>query len=398
MSTPSMSAPASSLWHSIVILMSAIGIIGSNSLLLSPLVLAVGQDLGADPAAVMQAASAYGIGVAVAALTLAPLGDRIGAGRLLRLALLALAVGLMASAAAPGLWGLIAAQAFCGLAGGAALPSIYTLAAVIAPKGREARTVGLVLTGWTLSMVLGVSLSAWMADLAGWRLVFLALALLAAGLWLASPKLGALRSAAAQASSPLTALRVPGIRRGLLATCLLMLSFYSTYFFTGAHVTIDLGLSTSQAGLLPLCYGLGFGLAVLFDPLLDRLGIARATPPVFLLITLSYLSMLFLADRFVPLLMLTLIWGVFQHLGLNLLVARLTALDPAQRGAIMGLYSTATYVCVFAAPFAGALVFTPWGLAGCLLLSAGLCLLEAIEAALSLRPRATDSASPGAPA
>ncbi len=398
MSTPSVSAPASSLWHSIVILMSAIGIIGSNSLLLSPLVLAVGQDLGADPAAVMQAASAYGIGVAVAALTLAPLGDRIGAGRLLRLALLALAVGLMASAAAPGLWGLIAAQAFCGLAGGAALPSIYTLAAVIAPKGREARTVGLVLTGWTLSMVLGVSLSAWMAELAGWRLVYLALALLAAGLWLASPKLGALRSAAAQASSPLTALRVPGIRRGLLATCLLMLSFYSTYFFTGAHVTIDLGLSTSQAGLLPLCYGLGFGLAVLFDPLLDRLGIARATPPVFLLITLSYLSMLFLADRFVPLLMLTLIWGVFQHLGLNLLVARLTALDPAQRGAIMGLYSTATYVCVFAAPFAGALVFTPWGLAGCLLLSAGLCLLEAIEAALSLRPRATDSASPGAPA
>ncbi|MGR3623623.1 MFS transporter [Pseudophaeobacter sp.] len=398
MSTPSVSAPASSLWHSIVILMSAIGIIGSNSLLLSPLVLSVGQDLGADPAAVMQAASAYGIGVAVAALTLAPLGDRIGAGRLLRLALLALAVGLMASAAAPGLWGLIAAQAFCGLAGGAALPSIYTLAAVIAPKGREARTVGLVLTGWTLSMVLGVSLSAWMAELAGWRLVYLALALLAAGLWLASPKLGALRSAAAQASSPLTALRVPGIRRGLLATCLLMLSFYSTYFFTGAHVTIDLGLSTSQAGLLPLCYGLGFGLAVLFDPLLDRLGIARATPPVFLLITLSYLSMLFLADRFVPLLMLTLIWGVFQHLGLNLLVARLTALDPAQRGAIMGLYSTATYVCVFAAPFAGALVFTPWGLAGCLLLSAGLCLLEAIEAALSLRPRATDSASPGAPA
>lgn len=398
MSTPSVSAPASSLWHSIVILMSAIGIIGSNSLLLSPLVLAVGQDLGADPAAVMQAASAYGIGVAVAALTLAPLGDRIGAGRLLRLALLALAVGLMASAAAPGLWGLIAAQAFCGLAGGAALPSIYTLAAVIAPKGREARTVGLVLTGWTLSMVLGVSLSAWMADLAGWRLVFLALALLAAGLWLASPKLGALRSSATLASSPLTALRVPGIRRGLLATCLLMLSFYSTYFFTGAHVTIDLGLSTSQAGLLPLCYGLGFGLAVLFDPLLDRLGIARATPPVFLLITLSYLSMLFLADRFVPLLMLTLIWGVFQHLGLNLLVARLTALDPAQRGAIMGLYSTATYVCVFAAPFAGALVFTPWGLAGCLLLSAGLCLLEAIEAALSLRPRAADSASPGAPA
>lgn len=395
--SPANSRPAH-LWQSIVILMSAIGVVGSNSLLLSPLVLAVGQDLGADPAGVMQAASAYGIGVAVAALTLAPLGDRIGAGRLLRLALLLLALGLAASAATPGLWGLIAAQAFCGLAGGAALPSIYTLAAVIAPKGREARVVGLVLTGWTLSMVLGVSLSAWAADLAGWRLVYLALAALSALLWLLSPRLKHLRSSEAQASSPLTALRVPGIRRGLLATCLLMLSFYATYFFTGAHVTIDLGLSTAQAGLLPLFYGLGFGLAVLFDPLLDRLGLARATPPIFVLITLSYLAMWGVADAYLPLLFTVSAWGVFQHLGLNLLVARLTALDPRQRGAIMGLYSTVTYFCVFAAPFAGALVFTPWGLAGCLVLSASLCLIEAIEAAITLRPKPTGSASPGAPA
>lgn len=388
------------LWASILILMSAIGIVGSNSLLLSPLVLAVGSDLGADPARVMQAASAYGLGVAAAALTLAPLGDRFGAGRLLRIALLVLTLGLGASAAAPGLWGLIAAQVLCGLAGGAALPSIYTLAAVIAPRGREARIVGLVLTGWTLSMVLGVSLSAWLADLAGWRLVYLALAVLAAGLWLSSAGMARVASTSTgQASSPLTALRVPGIRRGLLASCLLMLSFYTTYFFTGAHVTLTLGLSTAQAGLLPLFYGIGFGLAVIFDPLLDRLGLSRATPPVFVLIALTYLVMLNFAGNYTLLLLFSLVWGIFQHLGLNLLMARLTALDPGQRGAIMGLYSTITYLCVFAAPFAGALIFPLWGLMGCLALSALLCLVEAIEAAISLRqsPRPTDPVLPDAP-
>ncbi len=385
------------LWQSIVILMSAIGIVGSNSLLLSPLVLAVGQDLAADPAGVMQAASAYGLGVAAAALALAPLGDRIGAGRLLRFALLALTLGLAASALAPNLWGLIAAQAFCGLAGGAALPSIYTLATVIAPKGREARTVGLVLTGWTLSMVLGVSLSAWLADFAGWRLVYLTLAVLAATLWLSSQGLGRIRTVSGQASSPLTALRVPGIRSGLLAACLLMLSFYSSYFFAGAHITIGLGLSTAQAGLLPLFYGFGFGLAVLFDPLLDRLGVARATPPVFVLISLTYLAMLGLAGSYSLLLLVAVVWGVFQHLGLNLLVARLISLDPEQRGAIMGLYSTVTYLCVFAAPFAGAVVYAPWGLAGCLALSAILCLLEVLESMLSLRPAPIDPVSPDVP-
>ena len=407
--------PAQPLWQSILILMSAIGIIGANSLLLSPLVTAVGQDLAADPGAVMQAASAYGLGVALAALTLAPKGDRIGAGRLLRLALAALTLGLAASGLAPGLWGLILAQGFCGLAGGAALPSIYSLAARIAPKGREARTVGLVLTGWTLSMVLGVTVSAWAAELAGWRQVYLALALLAALLWLCSRSLARLSSGAssqveAAASSPLTALRVPGMRTGLLATALLMLSFYITYFYTGAHITLDLGLSTGQAGLLPMFYGIGFGLAVLFDPLLDRLGLARATPPIFVLITASYLGLALASGNFLILLGGTLIWGIFQHLGLNLLVARLTALDPGQRGAIMGLYSTMTYLCVFAAPYAGDLLFGIWGLVGCLVASASLTALEAFEAAISLRPRQntaeqaeaksskSDCASPGAPA
>ena len=401
------SSQSPALWQSILILMSAIGIVGSNSLLLSPLVKAVGQDLGADPGGVMQAASAYGLGVAAAALTLAPLGDRFGAGRLLRLSLAALALGLAASGLAPGLWGLILAQGFCGLAGGAALPSIYALAARIAPRGREARTVGLVLTGWTLSMVLGVSISAWAAELAGWRRVYLALAVLAALLWLSSRRLAALTSAEQnqKASSPLTALRVKGMRSGLLATGLLMLSFYVTYFYTGAHITLDLGLSTAKAGLLPLFYGIGFGLAVLFDPLLDRIGLARATPPVFVLITASYLGLALASGSFLALLSVTLIWGIFQHLGLNLLVARLTALDEGQRGAIMGLYSTMTYLCVFAAPFAGDLLFGLWGLIGCLLVSAALAILEALEAGVSLRQPKTktvginsDPASPGAPA
>ncbi|KIC11096.1 MFS transporter [Leisingera sp. ANG-M1] len=368
----------------ILILMSAIGVIGANSLLLSPVVTAVSETLNATTAEVMRAASAYGLGVAAAALLLAPLGDRFGAGRLMRAAMLLLAAGLMASALAPDTWTLMAAQAVCGLAAGAALPSIYTLAMVIAPKGREARVLGLVLSGWTVSMVLGVSVSAWATDLAGWRAVYGALAGIALLLWGAAVSLRGAGSPSGRATSPLTALRVPGIFRGLLSAALLMMGFYGSYFFTGAHITQALGLTTTQAGLLPLLYGIGFGLAVLLDPLLDRLGLARATAPVLLIIAASYVLLAVAAPYFALLLGAALVWGVFQHLGLNLLVARLTALDPSQRGAIMGLYSTVTYLCVFAAPFTGSLLFAGWGLAGCLALSALLALGAAAEA-LSLR-------------
>ncbi|UWQ23374.1 MFS transporter [Leisingera aquaemixtae] len=379
----------------ILILMSAIGVIGANSLLLSPVVTAVSQALNATTAEVMRAASAYGLGVAAAALLLAPLADRIGAGRLLRAALLLLGAGLAASAAAADVRMLMAAQAVCGLAAGAALPSIYTLAMVIAPKGREARVLGLVLSGWTVSLVLGVSVSAWATDLAGWRAVYGTLAAVALLLWAASASLRAAGSPSGQATSPLTALRVPGIVRGLLSTALMMLGFYSSYFFTGAHITEDLGLSITQAGLLPLFYGIGFGLAVPLDPLLDRLGLARATPPVFLAVTASYLLMMVWADNYGLLLGLAVLWGIGQHLALNLVVARVTLLDPSQRGAIMGLFSTVTYLCVFAAPFTGAAAYAAWGLAGCLGLSALLSASAALEA-LGLKPAAPSAG--GAPA
>ena len=383
---------------SILILLCAIGVIGVNSLLLSLLVTAVGNDLGVSAAQVMQAASAYGLGVAAAALVLAPQGDRIGAGRVLRASLIILALGLAASAAAPSVLGLIAAQALCGLAAGAALPSIYTLAVTIALPGRESQTLGAVLTGWTVSLVLGVSIGAWITDLLGWRAVYWGLSVSAALLWLTSAKLRDLGSTAARATSPLTALKVPGITRGLLATALLMLGFYITYFFIGAHVTIDLGLSTTQAGLVPLFYGIGFGLAVFADPLLDRIGLARVTAPAFVAITLVYGSMIALSDTFYGLLAVAVAWGITQHFGLNLVVARLTALDPSQRGAIMGLFSTVTYLCIFAVPTLGGIVYAAWGLAGCLAVSVLLCLIEAIEALSLRRVTSTARAAPDVPA
>ena len=379
---------------SILILLSAIGVIGANSLLLSPLVTAVGTDFQVSAAQVMQAASAYGLGVAAAALMLAPLGDRFGAGRLLRIALVFLAIGLAASALAPNVVALIAAQTLCGLAGGAALPSIYTLAITIAPKGRESQTLGIVLTGWTVSLVLGVSAGAWITDLFGWRAVYTVLSIGTVLLWLFSAKLRQLGPSGTRTTSPLTALKVPGIARGLAATVLLMLAFYITYFFVGAHVTVALGLSTTKAGLIPLFYGIGFGLAVLADPVLDRVGLARATAPVFLLISLIYVCMIAATGSFHLMLLMAVFWGVFQHLGLNLLVARLTALDPSQRGAIMGLYSTATYLCIFAVPIIGDMAFASWGLTGCLAISALLCLLEAFE---SLSLRRVTSMAPAAP-
>jgi len=370
--------------RNVLLLTGSIAAIGANALVLSPIAGAVaGSFDGVDAPGVMTAMAVYGLATAAGALLLAPAIDRIGAGRALLRALLLLVVALALSAAAPSLALLCLAQGLAGLAAGTALPAVYALSAQVAPKGRESETLGLVLTGWTLSLVAGVSLSALVADLAHWRAVFAALSLAAAGLALALARVrepGAL-PAAGRPSTPLTALRVPGIGAALLAVASYMTAFYGLYAYLGAHLGGALGVSTGLIGLAPLAYGLGFGIALPLDRLIDRHGAPAAAPLAFAALALVYLALAASADSAVLLTALALAWGLANHLGLNLIVGRLTALDPRQRGTVMGLYSAVTYLAVTLGALAYRPVFEQLGFAACALLSAA-CIAPALAAAL----------------
>jgi DHA1 family inner membrane transport protein len=89
---------------------------------------------------------------------------------------------------------------------------------------------------------------------------------------------------------------------------------------------------------------------------------------------LVYLGLM--AAAMLPLLLLVFCfgWGVGNHVGLNLLLRRLGELDPNQRGAIMGLYSAITYLCVFAGALLYRPIFLHFGFAACAWASAMLVL------------------------
>ncbi|TIT79078.1 MAG: MFS transporter [Mesorhizobium sp.] len=364
------------------LLTGCIAVIGSNSLVLGPIAPAVAASFGASVPAVMTAAAAFGLGTSASALFLARYIDRIGARRMLQGALLLLALALIASALAPTVAALVAAQFVAGIAAGVAMPAIYASAAAIAPPGRESGTIGVVLTGWTLSMVAGVSLSAVLADLIHWRAVFFAVALLA-GTAVAGLTMSSLRDArkSGPAPSPLGALAVPGILPLLIACGAFMTAFYGVYGYLGDHLHKDLGEPVSANGLAAIAYGLGFGAAALLDGVIDRLGARRVMPFAYLLVAAVYVAMA-LASGVFGLLMATIAaWGLANHFGLNVLVMRLTALDPARRGTIMGLNSAVTYLAVTIGTAGFGPLYTGLGFANCALIAAGLMLVAAGAAA-----------------
>ncbi len=369
----------------IPLLTASVGVVGANSLVLQPIAVIVAQDLASTTGQILQASAAYGLGTAISALILAPRADRIGADRALMQAALILIVALAASMLAPSTLILTIAQAVAGIGAGMALPAIYSLAPYVAPEGKEKQTIGTVLSGWTISIVGGVTVSALIADAFGWRAVY---GLLTAGtvliaLLLRASPLSAPRSANASAS-PFEGLRVFGIWRGLLANGMLMLGFYGVYSFLGAHIVENLGKSTSAAGVITLFYGTGFGITVLLDKYLDRVDARRASIVVLSALIGVYLAMMAGASQFYLLMPVAFVWGVFQHLSLNLMVARLTALDPMKRGAIMGLNSTVTYLGVMG----GSLVFRfPYEAGGLRLCAVGSAICIAITVIEALKPR-----------
>ncbi|TPI26169.1 MFS transporter [Mesorhizobium sp. B3-2-1] len=368
------------------LLTGCIAVIGSNSLVLGPIAPAVAVSFATSVPMVMMAAAAFGLGTSASALFLARHIDRVGARRMLQAALLLLALALVASAAAPTVSALVAAQLVAGIAAGVAMPAIYASAAAIAPPGRESGTIGVVLTGWTLSMVAGVSLSAVLADLVHWRAVFAAVALLAALAWagLTMTSLSDARKAG-PAPAPMEALSTPGIIPLLVACAAFMTAFYGVYGYLGDHLHVGLGEPVSANGLAALAYGVGFGAAALFDGIIDRLGAGRVMPFAYLLVAIVYVAIAATSDSYGLTLAMVAAWGLANHFGLNVLVMRLSALDPSRRGTIMGLNSAVTYLAVFVGTTGFGPLYSGFGFATCAMVAAVLMLVAAAAAAWRTR-------------
>ncbi|WP_144224496.1 MFS transporter [Mesorhizobium amorphae] len=348
-SSPLFAEPIERLPAVAYVLTFCIAVIGSNSLVLGPIAPEVARTFGSSVALVMSASAAFGLGTAASALLMARHVDSFGARRMLLWALLGLALALALSALSPVVPALVGAQLVAGIASGIALPAIYASAAAVAPPGRESRTIGLVLTGWTLSMVAGVSLSAVVADYVHWRAVYAVVAMLAlvASLTL---KVSRYRDvpATGPAPQPLAALRIAGVKPLLVACAAFMSAFYGIYGYLGDHLHNGLGEPVSANGIVALVYGIGFGAAALLDGIVDRLGPRRVMPFAFLAVGAVYLGFALAGDSFLAVLGLTFLWGLTNHFGLNVLIMRLAAIDPSRRGTIMGLNSAVTYLAVFA--------------------------------------------------
>jgi MFS transporter, DHA1 family, inner membrane transport protein len=149
-------------------------------LTLSPILPSVARDFGVATAAAGQLRTLVGLVGGLAALGVVFVGRRVGPRRLLLAGNGLLVLGSVASAAAPSLWALAAAQVAVGAATGLLISGALAAAAAWAPPERRAATVAWAVLGQPASWVAGMPLIGLCAGL-GWRYAWLGVPL-AAGL------------------------------------------------------------------------------------------------------------------------------------------------------------------------------------------------------------------------
>lgn len=358
-----------------VILLLGVSVIGSNSFLMSPIINNISISLGSTVAQVAWVISAYGGSAALAGLFLSGMAQRIGYRPTLFLSGVMLSTGILATGLAADWAMLIVAQILAGVAAGIMLPTLYSMTAFIAPKGKESATLGKVISGWSLAMIAGVPLGAFISDVLSWRhayYIVFAFSLIST--------LGYFRLPSGGTPTTITtfnaAFRVPKAKPVFLISFLYMVSFYGVYIFLGSYIQRELDYSAAYAGSAVLAYGLGFGVAgMLLGKILDIWSPWKIIGPVLLCISGVYLGLIGFSKSYWSLLPGCVLWGVANQIGLNCLVSILTQLDDRQRVRLMGIYNAVAYGGTMVAGLVFGVLYQNTGFDMLLILSASLCII-----------------------
>ncbi len=358
--------------------------------------MAAGLDIGTGGAVLITGAAQ--LGYALGMLLLAPLGDLASRRRIILGQFLLLVPALVLVAASPNLATLLAAQFGVGFAATIVQQIIPLSAGLVAPEA-TGRAVGTIMTGLTMGILLSRPVAGFLDDLIGWRLAFLAAAVLTTCIGLLAwrivpdtvPKS---RTTYGQllASLPGLLATQPVLRRAATSGLLWSAAFNAFWAVLAFHLSgPPFGFATGEIGLFGLAAAGGAIVSRPAGRLADRRGPRLVTVCGLGLMLLAF-AVLGLRGGSMSAMLLGVVLldaGVFAgQVGNQSILLRL---DGPAVSRINALYM----VCYCTGGAAGAALAGPaWTLGGWRLVCAGAFLACAVSLALQLLPSPALPADP----
>lgn len=266
--------------------------------------------------------------------------------RLLALALVWYAVGHAASALMPDYAWLLPVRAATVLAAAVFTPQAAAAIAVMAAPSDRGRAMTTIFLGWSLASVLGMPLASFIAETAGWRYTFGAIALLSAAaawsVWHALPD--GIRPPSLSAADWRRTLTHPLLMGMVGVTALSAAGQFSLFSYFAPYYRQVLGASPGQVSTLFLWFGaMGLVGNLLLQRVIDRQGAARCVTATLIGIAVS-LAAWPLAGGVLGVALVLVPWALGCFASNSAQQVRLSAAAPALAPALMALNSSAMYL------------------------------------------------------
>ncbi len=338
-----------------------------------PMLGVLGADIGASTRAVGFIATLTQLGYALGILLLAPLGDRYDRRKIILIKSVVLCGALLLAGAAPSVGMLLFASLVIGVSATLA-QDIVPAVATLAPDSQRGKTVGMVMTGLLLGILLSRVVSGFVAEHFGWRTMFVAaavsIALVGVAVWRRLPSFKAttqLAYGALLGSLGHLWMRHGTLRRAALAQGLLSVgfsAFWSTLAVMLHGAPFHLGSAVAGA------FGLAGAAGALAAPIAGRIADNRG-PEMVTRLGAGLVCVSFAAMTLAPLLSvqaqlwLLVLAAVGFDLGVQAsLIAHQTivySIDPGARSRLNAVLIFGMFVGMAIGSALGALMLAQWG-------------------------------------
>jgi predicted MFS family arabinose efflux permease len=266
--------------------------------------------------------------------------------QLLALTLLWYAAGHALAALMPSFGALLPVRMLTVVAPAIFTPQAAACAGMLVPPEHRGRAVTFVFLGWSMASVLGLPIGALIGGHLGWRMAFMAVAMLsivsAASIWLTLPT--GIRPAALTAAAWSRVLRSPVLMGIVSVTALQGAGQFVLFSYFGPILKQSFGADATTLSLMWALFG-AFGMVgnMAVSRFIDRVGAGRMVLLTTSLIALSLLLWPF-AGTLAWLAVVLMPWGLGCFAANSAQQARLVGLAPALAPGSVALNSSGIYI------------------------------------------------------
>jgi MFS transporter, DHA1 family, inner membrane transport protein len=337
---------------------------------LAPFLQVIASDVGRDLAAIAHLISFAAIAWGITSWVAGSLSDRIGRKPIMIVAMIVLAITRVGFSFAESYWAATTWHVVAGLAGGGFLGAVFACVSDHVPAKLRGRALGWVITGQSISMVLGVPMLTYIGSFAGWRGAFrvhaaLAVISLLSLIWLV-PKDLPQQAAADREHVSFQSILKPQLMVLLGAgamerVCFATIAIYLATFFQQSH-----GLLFSHLAWVLMLVAIGNLLGnLLGGQLADRFGRRMLLFAASLMVTgILVIPLLLWPMSLTFSIVLGFAYSFFNALGRPLYVATLSEVPNEVRGAVLGFNITLASVGWLLAASGGVQILIYFGFIG----------------------------------